>query len=63
MNTIADTTRHALRARTASRTARSRSLPTRARRLAGWWRADPQSATFSAAIERDRGLLRRVDGR
>jgi hypothetical protein len=64
MNTIADTTGRPIRTRTAPRAAHSRSLHARAaRRLAGWWSADPQSTTFRAAIERDRGLLRRVDGR
>ena len=40
--------------------ARARSLRSSARRFAGWWSADPMSASFSAAREHDQRLLQRV---
>jgi hypothetical protein len=61
MNTLADSTR----ARRATSVAtspitRPHGVRTRARRLAGWWYADPMSASFAAARERDQLLYQRV---
>jgi hypothetical protein len=58
MNTVADSTRTHRTTVTAG--TRAASLRSSARRLAGWWAADPMSASFSAARERDQRLLGRV---
>jgi hypothetical protein len=61
MNTLADSTRtHRTTVTAATRTASPRSLRSSARRLAGWWAADPMSVSFSAAREHDQGLLQRA---
>jgi hypothetical protein len=60
MNTFAGNTRSHRPAMTATtRAASSRSLRASVRRIAGWWAADPMSASFSAARGRDERLLQR----
>lgn len=61
MNTLADRTRpHRTTVTAATCAASPRSLRSSALRLAGWWAADPMSASFSAARERDQRLLQRL---
>jgi hypothetical protein len=61
MNTLADSTRtHRTTLAATTQAPNPRSLRASARRIAGWWAADPMSAGFSAARERDERLLQRV---